>query len=424
MKRVLAALVGLAGVKHTAAVNGCCRANKCFKAIVDPSVNGVQDCSRLLVSTVTPAAVTVSNTLTVVPTEYTTVIDIQLKTATETTTAWTETLLYTISTTVTAATQTNVVTETQTVVASTQTVWQTVTVKPAGALDARDTATNPEPTYPPYASECQSWEKYVAACACVGIVPTTVTAATPTETVVIEQTSTHVNSVFTTVTNTVTQVVSVTATISVTEVNTIRVTATEAITKTQVAPITVTVSATVSQTLPPSCRIPTSVEFRARASQTDEPKNLVMLANPFNGASGEIVWDQPPSNLPQDVQNRGIWKLDNDGYLYLSRQIKNARGELMPGLYAYVGTGSEPYSGITLAAKDFIDTLIQEGGNFGYVRGCVKSGTGELNLNSGDKTKILFCGLPGTGVFLEKSNSNELEIQGGCTVLHPVVETL
>lgn len=115
---------------------------------------------------------TVTSTVAVNPTTYTTEVETDLFTTSETTTVSTETELFTTQTTVTASTQTNLV---------------TVTAGVNAAQNKR--AVLASSAFPAYASACSSFEKYVSACSRVGVLPSTVTAETPLTTVVVTQTS-------------------------------------------------------------------------------------------------------------------------------------------------------------------------------------------------------------------------------------------
>ncbi|RYP26230.1 hypothetical protein DL768_011795 [Monosporascus sp. mg162] len=99
------------------------------------------------------------STVTVVLTEYMTVVETVSHTASKTETISTKTRHFTLSTTVTASTEINVVKTTETAV---------------------ETLTTPA---------CLSFEKYAAACSCAGILPTTIIAGTPSTIITVEVTN-------------------------------------------------------------------------------------------------------------------------------------------------------------------------------------------------------------------------------------------
>jgi hypothetical protein len=185
-------LPGLAGL-----VAASCNSNNCLRgkhgsqvledrkrAVIDtpitaiigsavPTRSGAADCSSYLAVTVTPATSTVTSTVTIRPTVLTTSVDTRYYTTSETTTVSTET-------------DTTIVQETQT--ASTETDFVTITVSDPAELKARQ-ATQTSSTYPAYASPCSAWDRYVSACSCVGVFPTTITVATPITITVVTETT-------------------------------------------------------------------------------------------------------------------------------------------------------------------------------------------------------------------------------------------
>jgi hypothetical protein len=378
-----------------------------FAAIVSPVLgagDGVQDCSSLLPVTVTPTASTVTETLTVVPTEYNTGVDTAIFTETVTTTASTETQVVTVGTTVTAATHTDVVTVTTTVVA-TQTNLQTVATTLTGVatrilpVKARgDTVTAidlaPKPTIPSYAAaDCPSWEKYVSACECASVVPNTVTAqAPPATTITVSVTAGAVIvAVPSTVSTTETVFVSVTATTGATEVDTVFVTATTAVTESAAVSTTVTVTQTVTQTIAPSasCKPYNEVgAFKAIATEVNGSP-LLIYANLLNGLTGGVNWQQASTSTSAAVQNKFIWALDSNGYLGLAYNVP-------PYSYkyaVYMSTGTPGSNWPQIGTQASVDSSVNNGAPVTKIKGCVNSVTGELTLEAAGRTNILYCGV-------------------------------
>jgi hypothetical protein len=68
----------------------------------------------------------------------------------------------------------------------TQTSSSTSTITLADSIFRRATSA---PELPIYASQCPSWDSYVSACSCAGVVPLTVTADAPSATVTVDAAS-------------------------------------------------------------------------------------------------------------------------------------------------------------------------------------------------------------------------------------------
>ncbi|KAG7291304.1 hypothetical protein NEMBOFW57_001317 [Staphylotrichum longicolle] len=387
MKQGLITLVGLAWIQ--------------LAAIVSPALgggDGIQDCSSLLAVTVTPTARTVTETLTIVPTEYNTAVDAAVFTETVSTTASTETQLVTVGTTVTAATHTDVVTVTTTVVA-TATDQQTVSVTapasqmvPVKARRLTETLLDPEPTIPSYAAvDCPSWDKYISACHCASVVPATITAeAPPAATVTVSVTAGAVTiAVPSTVSTTETVFVSVTATTAATEVDTVFITATTAVTESAAVSTTVTITQTVTQTVAPvpSCKPFSEVgAFKAIATETGSP--LLMYASLVNGITGGITWQQASSSTAAAIQNKYIWGLDSNGYLTVAYNIPPYTYKY----YAYMSTGAPGSNWPQIGTEASVTNSINAGAKMTRIKGCVNSVTGELTLDAAGRTNILYCG--------------------------------
>lgn len=376
--------------------------------------DGVQDCSSLLVLTVTPEAGTVTETVTVVPTEYATAVDTAVLTETVTTTASTETQLVTLGATVTAATQTDVVTVTTTVLA-TQTDVVTVTTTegsegstrilpradtlsapPAEAETPSATGAAATPAVPAYATaDCPSWNQYVLACKCAGVTPTTVTADAPdATTITVSDTVTAVTvDVPSTVTTTETVIVSVTATTAATEVDTVSLTATIALTETATVSSTVTVTSTTTQTVQPqaTCRPGSEVgAFRVTATEWNASPYF-LYANMVNGLVGGLNWNVGSLSTSPNIQSKYLYKVDADGYLALAYNIP-------PYTYEYVAYISPPTTSAEASAWPQMITRasgeaqIANGGRIAKIKACVNSVTGELTLDAAGRKNILYCG--------------------------------
>ncbi|KAM0287042.1 hypothetical protein ACHAQH_000727 [Verticillium albo-atrum] len=131
-------------------VQPVCNADNCLRALRNTARPGVEDCSTVLRFTVTPAAVTITETEVV------------------------------------TATPTVIVEETQTdttIVTVEAVVTPTVTFR----KEKRDLEDAPA-TIPLYASPCSGAVRYTSACECLGVFPTVTTAAVPTLTQVVEET--------------------------------------------------------------------------------------------------------------------------------------------------------------------------------------------------------------------------------------------
>ncbi|KAK3898757.1 hypothetical protein C8A05DRAFT_37646 [Staphylotrichum tortipilum] len=408
MKQGLLALSGIAWVQLAAAA--CCRSNQCLKAVAAPALrvaDGIQDCSSLLVVTVTPEAGTVTETVTDVPIEYATVVTTAVVTETVTTTAATETQLVTLGATVTAATQTDAVTVTTTIVA-THTELQTVTatvgsggssrILPRGNTLSAPPTTDAEaastPAVPAYATaDCPSWNQYVSACKCAGVTATTVTADAPAATTVtVSNTDDAVTvTVPATVSATETVFVSLTATTAATAVDTVSLTATIAITETATFSTTVTVTETVTETVEPqaTCRPGSEVgPFYATATEFGGSP-LQFYANMLNALSGGLNWTPGTTSTSPSAKNKYIFKIDADGYLALGLNLPPYTFDYIVYMSTASATGSNwPQVG----TRASVENSIALGGKVTKLKGCVNSVTGELTLDAAGRTNILYCG--------------------------------
>ncbi|OIW31528.1 hypothetical protein CONLIGDRAFT_629205 [Coniochaeta ligniaria NRRL 30616] len=339
-----------------------CNANNCLRAVIGSAFttrNGAQDCSSLLVVTVTPATSTVTSTVTVLPTVYTTIVGTELSTTTESNTVSTQTADFTTQ---------------QTQTASTETDFTTITVTAAAATLKRRAVTKTCPTPPAYASPCSSWPKYVSACSCVGVVPTTVTA-TPETTAC---TSTVTSSIFSTISSIETDVISVTASTSATETQLISVIDTTLATVTQTA---------IPSSSPVSVCGPASGPFKAHATQY-AGNDYYIYANLLNGLTGGVTWNALSASTAASVQNKYIWTIDANGHLGLAYNVP-------PYTYQYVVYMSTASSGSNwpqLGTQASVAASVAAGAAVTYVNACVDSITGELKLDAAGRTQIMYCG--------------------------------
>ncbi|KAK0609939.1 hypothetical protein B0T17DRAFT_621233 [Bombardia bombarda] len=436
MKQSLIVLPGLASLAAAA----CCRTNQCLRAIVaDTFHDGIADCASILAVTITAETVTVTDTVTSSPTEYTTVVESAFFTETETTTAATGTLVVTLSTTVTAKTETNSftdlqttastklvqVTETATVSSSTTTFIAnknrrapTISDSPADPVSSAAASVEASaPAFPDYASSvCPSWEKYVSACSCAGVVPTTVTAAAASSTVTVTDTSILTSVVASTVASTETAIISETATASSTSTEVETATATVATTTTIVTSFTATASETVTVTTTVSpagtCIPPAQVApFKARATDYGTTPQL-LYANMLNALTGGVTWQTATTSTSASVTNKYIWALDTDSNLYLAYNIP----PYSYVYYAYVSTATTGSLWPQVNTKTSIESSIKNGGKVEYVKGCVNSATGVISLSAAGRTNMLWCGQQ---MWMSTGLGEDVNRGGACTLMKP-----
>ncbi|KAK3995997.1 hypothetical protein QBC44DRAFT_232875 [Cladorrhinum sp. PSN332] len=394
MKQGFVALSAFAWLQLAAA--GCCRTNKCLKAVVanPEGIDGVAECASLLAFTVTPEASTVTETITEVPTEYASLVDTAVFTETVTTTVSTDTQLFTEGTSVTASTYTHLVTVTRTVLA-TQTLLTSITTNlPAAStrILARDD-TELGPAIPTYAAaDCPSWDKYVSACNCAGITATTVTAEAPSATTVtVSYTdSAVVISVPTTISTTETVFESVTATTAVTDVDTALITATVSATETVEASSTVTITQIVTQTVQPQATCLSSPgAFQPWYRHNSVNVNpLHIYANMLNALSGGLTWNQGTTSTSPAVKNKYIWTINAEGYLELAYQIPPYTYKYVP----YISTAMSGSAWPQIGTEASVLNSINNGGQVARMKACVNSVTNELTLEAAGRRNILYCG--------------------------------
>ncbi|KAL1867140.1 hypothetical protein VTK73DRAFT_4334 [Phialemonium thermophilum] len=187
--------------------------DNCARAVIASAFttrHGAQDCSSYLLTTVTPATSTITDTSTLTFFPTVTVPT----TVTDTTTTTVDVIAFT-------ETVTNVVTDT---VTTTSTL--TVNWPGQGPTRKKRQETSVPSLIPEYASACSGSARYSTACACVGVFPSTTTAATPltTKTAYV---SVSITATVTTIAATATDVITAVSsgTTTITTVSTTTVTA-------------------------------------------------------------------------------------------------------------------------------------------------------------------------------------------------------
>ncbi|KAK4182414.1 hypothetical protein QBC35DRAFT_510030 [Podospora australis] len=372
---------------------GCCRMNQCLKAIAAPLVNGPQDCSSLLETvTITPEVTTVTATATEVPTEsvYTSLVETDIVTETVTSTVSTETSTSTISTTVTAATVTQRSFVYTTRPYATTTVFVTsVTTIPA-IIETRIAGRALSPSIPSYAAaDCPTWDKYVSACKCVGVVQQTVTGTPSTATITVGFTeSAFVTTISVPVTVSTTTTVVEPETATETGVEMITASLTETITTTVTNNVLVigstgTVTSTIIQTTVAApvetCR---SDVGRFQSSTTVAGADRYMYADTYNGMAGvygSVKWQAPPaSSASSSEADKYKWVIDDGGFL------ATTYGNTFK-VSAYVNPNAGVSAQLMLAMNAEAPAFYLK------VKGCVSSVTGVLALDAGGRKNILSC---------------------------------
>ncbi|KAK3369889.1 hypothetical protein B0H63DRAFT_497141 [Podospora didyma] len=386
MKHTLALLPGFAWLAAAA----CCRSNLCLREITGddvPGKDGLGDCSSYLAVTVTPEVLTIYETATQAPVDYTTQIQSDILTVTETTVASTETRTVTVKTSSTATTEVNVVTAVETVIGATETLTSTITS--TKLTNAGLKVRQAEAPFPEYAtSACKSFNKYASACSCAGVLPTTVTLSTPSTTITVTETNAPVQStVLTTASATETTTLSLTETITdiTTEVDLL--TATIASTTTATVSLTTTTAATATKLAGICLKGAALGAFKANATQYGTaPLNI--YANLLNGLTGGITWSAASASTAASVQNKYIWSLDENARLNLAYNVPPYTYKY----YAYMSTASPGSNWPQVNTEASVAAQVNNGGAVTYITGCVDSVTGELTLNAAGRTHILWCG--------------------------------
>jgi hypothetical protein len=403
-------LVALSGAALLqVATAACCRSNTCLKAVALQKHDGIADCSSNLAVTVTPSAVTVTETATVIQSA----VETALFTETTTEIASTETLFYTETTTITASTQTNTVGETVTVPYTT-TVFATAAPVTTTSyiyetfVKARQAA---ETTLPEYATAfCDDWNMYAKACKCAGVEPTTVTAEPATTTVTVpadDAITTTVGTVSSTQTNTV----YATVTTSVTATNAAMVTETITITEaaTQFLASTVQATQTPSVIIPLACR-PTGEPWRASNPVADGSTRWM---NAISG-SGIIAW-QSFSSIPAAGSvgaQTSVWTVNN-GFLE-HRYIVGSDNQVMVAYMETTATAATVR--VQLKSRSAVEAGVAAG-TMEKVRACVGAGDNKLRLTSRGRSNILTCG----NALMLSTTADGKDYRSDCELLNPSV---
>ncbi|KAL2131371.1 hypothetical protein VTI74DRAFT_5182 [Chaetomium olivicolor] len=406
-------LVALSGAALLqVATAACCRSNTCLKAVALQEDVGIADCSSNLAVTVTPSAVTVTETATVIESA----IETALFTETTTEIASTETLLFTETTTITVSTETNTVGGTITVpytttvfataapVTTTSYVYQTF-------VKARQVA---ETFLPKYATaSCADWNMYVKACKCAGVEPTTVTAEPATSTVTVPADD-AVTTTVGTVSNTQTDTVYVTETISLTATNAAMVIETVTVTETATESVASTVQATQTPSviIPLACR-PTGEAWRASNLVAD---GSVRWMNAVN-ANTIIAW-QSFASIPAPgttSAQTSVWTVNN-GFL----EHKYTVGSNSEIMVAYMETTTTAANAATVMVKLKSRSAVEAGvaaGTMEKVRACVGAGDNKLRMTSRGRSNILTCG----NALVLSTNTDGKDYRSDCQLLSPSV---
>jgi len=363
------------------AAAACCRKNLCLRDIVT-NPDGANHCSALFLRTSTRQASTVTETVTINPTDHTTIVAEEVVTVTVTTTASTETVLHVVDQTV-IDTVGHTVTQTTTQV---ETALQTITVTQQAAVAKRAPASSK--TVPDYASACHDFAHYESACGCVATVSTVNIPAPPATTITVTATSALLSQIHLTAPTTTTTTLSLTATTTSTTTTTILATSTSTSTTTTIHAIPTTTTATATATATSTCRIGAALgAFRAPATQHGTTP-LLIYANLLNGLTGGLTWTQPSSSLSAAVQNKYVWALDDAGRLNLAYNVPPYTYKY----YAYMSTASPGSNWPQVGTAASVASMVNAGAAVAYVTGCVDSLTGELTLNAAGRKNMLWCG--------------------------------
>jgi hypothetical protein len=391
------------------ATAACCLSNACLKAVALQEQDGIADCSSNLLVTVTPAAVTVTETATVIESA----IETALLTETTTQIASTETLLFTEITTVTASTKTNTVGETITVpytatvfatappVTTTSYVYETF-------AKARQVGETPLPEYA--TAFCADWNTYVKACKCAGVERSTVTADPTTSTVTVPADYAFTTTVGT-MSRTQTNTVYVTETTSITATSATMVTETVTVPKTDTESAASIVQATQNPSviIPLACR-PTGEAWRASNPVTD---GSVRWMNAISGNS-IIAW-QSFASVPAAGSigaQTSVWTVNN-GFLE-NKYIVGSNSQVM---VAYMETTSTAASVmVKLMPRSAVEAGVAAG-TMEKVRACVGAGDNKLRLTSRGRSNILTCG----NALMLSTNADGKDYRSDCELLNPSV---
>ncbi|KAG7292846.1 hypothetical protein NEMBOFW57_002891 [Staphylotrichum longicolle] len=347
-------LVALSGAALLqVATAACCRNNNCLKAIAAPDVAGISDCSSNLAVTITPSAVTVTDTATVVESATETAL------FTETTTeiASTETVRFTETTTITVSTETRTIGDIITVPYTTTVFATAVPVTTTSYVyqtfaKARRVAETPLPVH---ATACADWDMYVKACKCAGVEPTTVTAEPATSTVTVPADN-AITTIVGTVSSTLTDTVHVTATTSVTATNIALVVKTVTVTETATESVASIVQATEtpSVVVPLTCR-PTGGGWRA-----SDPATVDWMA--ATNSYTTVGWQPFPSvpRLGSLAAQISVWTVNN-GFLEHRYNIASNSMVMVPYLEKTTSEANAATVMVKLKSKSAVDSGVAAG---------------------------------------------------------------
>lgn len=185
---------------------------------------------------------------------------------------------------------------------------------------------------------------------------------------------------------------SILTTASTTETAVISVTASTATTETQIISVTDTTLATITQTVVPTVTpapVATCVAYTGafKAHATQNGGDLFINGNFINPLQGSFWWNSASSSTSATVQNKFIWAIDGNGYLYVAYSFAPYNYVY----YAYMITSGSGSNWPQLDRKSVIDTMVSRG-SASYVKACVNPDTMELQLDAGGRTSILWCG--------------------------------
>ncbi|KAK4174794.1 hypothetical protein QBC36DRAFT_302520 [Triangularia setosa] len=371
-------IVALSGaVMLQVASAACCRSNKCLKAVVFTGDDGLADCSSNLAVTVTPSAVTLIETLTMIESA----METALFTETSTEIASTETVLFTEATTVTAATQTNVILETTTAPITTTVVESAVPVTTTSfvyqvQVTARDVASD----LPDYVTAvCADWDN--------DAITTTVATLSSTQTDIVTVTETTFS--------TAPDIVSLTECATVTDIAT--------------ASETTTVFATSTPTVvaPLTCK-PAGTVFRASVSPFYDGSSRWM--NVVN--NNIIAWQSFGAGVaPNPTDPTSTWTLDSNGHLVL-KYVTAGQTEIPAAFMDKSKTGATVQ--VSMRPKTIVEAAVAAG-TYVRVKACIHPITNEVILSGMGRTNMIECG---NGLYLSTGTTGT-DIRSDCHLIQP-----
>ncbi|KXJ86385.1 hypothetical protein Micbo1qcDRAFT_209080 [Microdochium bolleyi] len=360
----------------------------CLQALVQQGQVATADCSARLIVTETPAASTMTQTVTA--TNVGSTVDSTFFTETTSTTAATETLFFTVTTTATAS-QTDVITEpavvstttTSTVTAPatfTTTSYSYLALILSRGLDARSTRVV---ALPPYATEaCGSWNEYVSACGQLGVSTSTVTLAPATETATATVTASSTTTL-STVSSTQTDVVSLTATESTTQTDLATVIVVTTTTTTSVSTLTQTATTTATPTsvVTKLCRAK-GVPFRVFNPPPAFGASIYYLG--VQSAGARATWEY--SNVALD---KSTFVVNPDGFFEMAVTLSGAT-EILVAM-RLTSENSLASTAVLFERRSIVEDRVAAGLAV-KLGACVDQSTGNLLLDAGmGRTNFLAC---------------------------------